>query len=95
MARLAAVGWKVGDAHMTEHHCNFTLDLGGATADDLETLGDQVKDQIIHATGVALEWAVLRIGFNSYFEIGFAIGPLRRILLLLWGRMQPFHPVQC
>lgn len=55
-------GLSVGGAHMSEKHCNFMLNTGHATAHDLETLGEQVRERVQAATGVSLEWEIMRVG---------------------------------
>lgn len=55
-------GLTVGRAQMSELHCNFMLNLGGATADDLERLGETVRGRVRATTGISLEWEVKRIG---------------------------------
>lgn len=55
-------GLVVGRAQMSELHANFMLNLGEATADDLERLGETVRGRVRAATGVALEWEIRRIG---------------------------------
>ncbi|MEN0087202.1 MAG: UDP-N-acetylmuramate dehydrogenase [Pseudomonadota bacterium] len=55
-------GFKVGDAQMSEMHCNFMLNTGNATAHDLETLGETVRERVYAKSGVLLEWEIKRIG---------------------------------
>ncbi len=55
-------GLRRGDAQVSEKHCNFLLNLGQATAADLEALGEEVRARVRAATGVALEWEIRRIG---------------------------------
>jgi UDP-N-acetylmuramate dehydrogenase len=55
-------GLKVGDAQVSEMHCNFLINLGGATANDIETLGETVRARVKENSGVALEWEIKRIG---------------------------------
>lgn len=55
-------GLKVGDAQVSELHCNFLINLGGATASDIETLGETVRARVKENSGVALEWEIKRIG---------------------------------
>jgi UDP-N-acetylmuramate dehydrogenase len=43
-------------------HCNFLINLGSATAADLEALGEEVKRRVLEASGIALEWEIKRIG---------------------------------
>lgn len=55
-------GYMVGKAQMSEMHCNFMINTGGATASDLETLGDTVREKVLAHSGIALEWEIKRIG---------------------------------
>lgn len=55
-------GLRRGDAQVSEKHCNFLLNLGEATATDLEALGEEVRARVRAATGIALEWEIRRIG---------------------------------
>jgi len=54
-----------GAAQVSELHCNFLLNNGGATAADLEGLGEEVRRRVAAATGVTLEWEIKRIGQPS------------------------------
>jgi UDP-N-acetylmuramate dehydrogenase len=55
-------GFKVGDAQVSEMHCNFLINLGGATAADIETLGETVRARVKESSGVVLDWEIKRIG---------------------------------
>ena len=55
-------GLQRGGAQMSEKHCNFLLNTGGATAADLEGLGEEVRRRVHAISGVALEWEIKRIG---------------------------------
>lgn len=55
-------GLTVGGAQMSELHCNFMLNLGDATADDLERLGETVRGRVRANSGVDLEWEIKRVG---------------------------------
>ena len=55
-------GFKVGRAQMSEKHCNFMINTGEATASDLETLGETMREMAKKNEGVDLEWEVKRIG---------------------------------
>ena len=55
-------GLTRGDAQVSEKHCNFLLNLGNATAADIERLGDDVRARVAAATGVELEWEIQRVG---------------------------------
>jgi UDP-N-acetylmuramate dehydrogenase len=55
-------GMVIGDAQVSEKHCNFLINRGSATAADLEALGDAVRARVLAETGVALHWEIKRIG---------------------------------
>jgi UDP-N-acetylmuramate dehydrogenase len=52
----------VGGAQVSELHCNFLINLGAATAADIETLGETVRKRVKENSGVELEWEIKRIG---------------------------------
>ena len=55
-------GLKIGDAQVSEKHCNFLLNLESATAQDLEELGNTVQKRVYETTGVQLKWEIIRLG---------------------------------
>jgi UDP-N-acetylmuramate dehydrogenase len=55
-------GFRIGDAQVSEMHCNFLINLGGASAADIETLGETVRKRVKEHSGVDLEWEIKRIG---------------------------------
>lgn len=55
-------GLSVGGARVSEKHCNFLINEGGATAEDLETLGEDVRRRVKANSGIELEWEIRRIG---------------------------------
>jgi UDP-N-acetylmuramate dehydrogenase len=55
-------GLKIGGAQVSEMHCNFLINLGNATAADIETLGETVRRHVQESSGVELEWEIKRIG---------------------------------
>jgi UDP-N-acetylmuramate dehydrogenase len=55
-------GLKVGGAQVSELHCNFLINLGSATAADIETLGETVRRRVKESSGIELEWEIKRIG---------------------------------
>lgn len=58
-------GFRVGGAHMSELHCNFLINDQNATAADIETLGETVRQRVFEHSGVMLEWEIKRIGITS------------------------------
>lgn len=55
-------GHRLGGAQMSEKHPNFLINADGATAADLEALGELVRERVHAATGIALQWEVIRVG---------------------------------
>ena len=55
-------GLAQGDAQISEQHCNFLINHGEASAADLETLGEVVRQRVKDHSGVTLQWEIKRIG---------------------------------
>jgi UDP-N-acetylmuramate dehydrogenase len=55
-------GLTVGGAQVSALHCNFLINLGNASAADIETLGETVRRRVRDNSGVELEWEIKRIG---------------------------------
>ncbi|BAQ17034.1 UDP-N-acetylenolpyruvoylglucosamine reductase [Methyloceanibacter caenitepidi] len=55
-------GLAVGDAKVSELHCNFLINEGNASAADLEALGETVRARVKETSGVQLEWEIKRLG---------------------------------
>jgi UDP-N-acetylmuramate dehydrogenase len=55
-------GLRRGDAEVSTLHCNFLINHGKATGDEIEALGEEVRAKVKAATGVELEWEIKRIG---------------------------------
>ena len=55
-------GLERGAAQVSELHCNFLINRGGATAADIEGLGEIVRARVLQNSGVELEWEIKRIG---------------------------------
>ena len=55
-------GHSLGGAQMSEKHPNFLLNTGGATAAELEALGELVRRRVLESSGHELQWEVIRIG---------------------------------
>ena len=55
-------GARLGGAQMSEMHANFLLNAGGATAADLESLGESVRKKVFQNSGITLEWEIMRVG---------------------------------
>ena len=55
-------GLRIGEAQVSEKHCNFLINLGAATATDLEALGEEVRRRVLDKSGVRLDWEIRRLG---------------------------------
>ena len=55
-------GWKIGDAMISEKHCNFIVNLRNANANQIEELGQNVKEKVFENTGTKLNWEIERVG---------------------------------
>ncbi len=55
-------GLVVGDAQVSEMHCNFLINRGAATAADIETLGETVRRRVRETSGIDLHWEIMRVG---------------------------------
>ncbi len=55
-------GARLGGAQMSPKHPNFLINSGGATAAELEALGEEVRKRVLHLRGISLQWEIMRIG---------------------------------
>ena len=58
-------GMRIGDAVISEKHCNFMINQGNANASDMEQLGEFVKNKVKDHSGIELKWEIKRIGRNE------------------------------
>jgi len=58
-------GFSIGPAKVSEMHCNFLINEGGATAAQIEELGETVRKRVKETSGVELDWEIKRIGVQS------------------------------
>lgn len=71
-------GLQIGHAQVSEKHCNFLINLGEATALDIETLGETVRQKVRAHHGIELRWEIRRMGqFLNSQQVGeFIDGPV-------------------
>jgi len=55
-------GLTIGDAQVSEKHCNFLINLGSASAADIEALGEEVRRRVKAHSGIELQWEIKRVG---------------------------------
>ncbi len=61
----AVAASRSGEAQVSVLHCNFLINLGGASAADIEALGETVRARVKENSGVDLEWEIKRIGIAA------------------------------
>ncbi len=67
--RAGCRGLAIGAAQVSELHCNFLVNRGGATAAEIEALGEEVRRRVRETSGVELEWEIARVGIGASHEI--------------------------
>ena len=55
-------GLRIGEAQVSEMHCNFLINAGAATGHDLELLGETVRARVLETSDVRLDWEIKRMG---------------------------------
>lgn len=58
-------GLMRGGAQVSPMHCNFLINTGGATAADIEGLGEEVRRRVRETSGHDLHWEIRRIGLDA------------------------------
>ena len=56
---------SIGNASISEKHCNFFVNEGRATSQDIEKLIDKVKKKVFEKTNINLELEIKIIGKNK------------------------------
>ena len=62
---VSEVDLRVGGAQVSELHCNFLINEGGATAAQIEELGETVRARVKATSGIDLDWEIKRIGLDA------------------------------
>jgi UDP-N-acetylmuramate dehydrogenase len=58
-------GLRVGDAQVSEMHCNFLINHGKASAAEIERLGEEVRRRVRENSGIELQWEIKRVGIEA------------------------------
>ena len=61
-------GLVKGAAMVSDKHCNFLINTGGASAADIEDLGELVRARVLEHASVDLQWEIVRVGEHSRVE---------------------------
>ena len=56
---------RIGGAKVSEKHCNFLINTGKATAEDIEKLGDAIVKKVKEQTSITLEWEIKKMGISK------------------------------
>jgi len=59
---VGARGLVIGGAQISEKHCNFLINTGGATAADLEAVGEEARRRVFEKFDTLLRWEIVRLG---------------------------------
>ncbi|MEM8744124.1 MAG: UDP-N-acetylmuramate dehydrogenase, partial [Pseudomonadota bacterium] len=62
-------GLQIGGARVSEKHCNFLINEGGASGSDIEELGETVRARVKENSGIELEWEIRRLGLAANGEL--------------------------
>ena len=57
-------GLSYGDAIVSEKHSNFIINTGNASANDIESLGEKVRERVYRKFNILLDWEIKIIGTN-------------------------------
>ncbi len=57
-------GLNFGNASVSEHHCNFLVNNGNASAEEIENLGEEIRKRVFENSGIQLSWEIIRVGVN-------------------------------
>lgn len=55
----------VGGAAVSDIHCNFLINTGNATAQDIESLGEEIIRNVKNSTSITLEWEIKKVGVKK------------------------------
>lgn len=55
-------GIRLGGAEISTKHCNFLINTGDATAQDIEDLGESVRKKVFENSNIWLDWEIKIIG---------------------------------
>ena len=53
---------------VSEKHCNFLINTGNATAEDLESLGEEIKHRVYETSFINLRWEIRRMGVKKTYD---------------------------
>lgn len=60
--KVGGRGLRCGAAQVSEKHCNFLINTGGATSTDIEYLGEELRRRVYSGFGIDLRWEIKRVG---------------------------------
>ena len=57
-------GLKFGDAMISEKHCNFIINTKKSSAQEIENLGELVKEKVMASSGIDMNWEIQKVGLK-------------------------------
>ncbi|WP_339716748.1 UDP-N-acetylmuramate dehydrogenase [uncultured Sneathiella sp.] len=66
-------GLTIGNAMVSEKHCNFLINKGAARATDLEAVGEELRRRVFKTHDVLLRWEIVRLGAGGKKSEGKAL----------------------
>jgi UDP-N-acetylmuramate dehydrogenase len=57
-------GLKFGDAMISEKHCNFIINTKKSSAQEIESLGELVKEKVMASSGIDMNWEIQKVGLK-------------------------------
>ena len=57
-------GLQVGDAMVSQKHCNFIINRKNSSAEEIEQLGDLIKEKVMISSGITLNWEIKKVGLR-------------------------------
>lgn len=63
--KVGARGLSIGDAMISDKHCNFLINKGHASAADLEAVGEEARRRVFAECDILLRWEIVRVGNAS------------------------------
>lgn len=57
-------GLKLGDAKVSEKHCNFIINTNNTSASEIENLGELIRKKVLESSGITLNWEIRKVGIK-------------------------------
>ena len=57
-------GLRFGDAMISKKHCNFIINTKKSSAQEIENLGELVKEKVMASSGIDMNWEIQKVGLK-------------------------------